>query len=472
MKRIISPFLIILFAAATLVSCFPDDNDKNVSYKDTAINAFAIKSMRLYKTKKSSKGEDSTYVVTVSGALFRFKIDQNKCEIYNTDSLPYGIDATKMLITATTEKNGKVGLKSIIGTDIKSITSNDTLDFSVPRTLVVMSHDGKNTREYTVKVNVHKQKANDFKWTMLDTNAEMATFKAFRAFAIGDRILAFGSDGTKTVAMQTGVNDGKSWTSVPFSFNDPLDKDAYQNIVKKGDRLYMIHNGRLMSSEDGGTWDVVSTPAVKRLVAASSSRLFAFDAEGKMSCSYDGVTWVADDIDSGQEWLPTTDINYACTTLRTNKDVEHVVLVGNRDAAYMADTTAVIWGKIEDKGKYALNMPWAYYVIDNNSKYVMPRLADMSMTLCGDLLLAVGGKGIAPCKVEAFDKIYTSGDMGITWVNDARYQLPEGIDKNATSMALVTDSGNHLWIICAGTGQIWRGRLNSLGWQSALDGKK
>ena len=146
--------------------------------------------------------------------------------------------------------------------------------------------------------------------------------------------------------------------------------------------------------------------------------------------------------------------------------------INNEFVSYTADTTAVIWGKIEDKGKYALNMPWAYYVIDNNSKYVMPRLADMSMTLCGDLLLAVGGKGIAPCKVEAFDKIYTSGDMGITWVNDARYQLPEGIDKNATSMALVTDSGNHLWIICAGTGQIWRGRLNSMGWQSALDGKK
>ncbi|MDD7317780.1 MAG: DUF6242 domain-containing protein [Prevotella sp.] len=465
MRRIIAPFLIILFAATTLVSCLKDEDENKVLYKDTAITAFVINRMLVKKVTKSSKGEDSTYVVKQSGTSFRFTIDQNRCEIQNLDSLPYGTDPTKLLISVKTEKNGIVGLKKTVGTDINTITGNDTLDFSVPRTLVVMSPDGQNTREYVVKVNVHKQKADDFNWTMLSTNAEMAAFKAFRAFEINGRIVAFGSDGTKTAAMQTAVGDGKEWTSVTFNFNGLLDKDAYRGIVKKGDRLYMMHAGQLMASADGSAWDVISTPAVEKLVAASGNRLFGYDAEGNMLCSYDGVMWTADEIDSGKELLPTTDINYSCTTLRTNNDVEQVVLMGNRGTEYAADTTAVIWGRLDDRGQFATNMPWAYYETDGDGRFVMPRLADMSMTLYGDVMLAVGGKGIPPCKAAAFERIYASADCGITWSDDARYQLPEGIDKNASAMALVTDGSNRLWIICAGTGQIWRGRLNRMGWQ-------
>ena len=95
----------------------------------------------------------------------------------------------------------------------------------------------------------------------------------------------------------------------------------------------------------------------------------------------------------------------------------------------------------------------------------MPRLAGMSMTAYGEVLLAVGGKGIAPCRTAAYDRIYTSAHGGITWKDDVSYQMPGGIDKSAAAMALVTDGERHLWIVCAGTGQVWRGRLNKLGWK-------
>ena len=202
------------------------------------------------------------------------------------------------------------------------------------------------------------------------------------------------------------------------------------------------------------------------MVAASSDKLYAYDNSGEIQSSNDGATWTADGIDSDVSLLPTTDINYSCSVLRTNNDVERVVLIGNRDVStYEADTTAVIWNKLDDTGNYAVNLPWAYYTIDSKSKYTLPRLANISMTTYGDYMVALGGKGIGKCTKAAYSQIYSSIDGGLTWHDEAGIQLPDNINKSAKSMAMVTDDKYHLWIICAGTGQVWRGRLNSMGWQ-------
>ena len=401
----------------------------------------------------------------MSTSSYVFQIDQDKREIYNLDSLPYGTDGTKLLVNVTTVNNGVAGLKAVLGTDVTAISSTDSLDFSVPRTIVVRSSDGKYSREYTVKVNIHKQKAEDFNWTKLAESADIASFEAFRAFAIDGKIVAFGSDGTNTKALQTSASDGASWISVTFNFNGMLPADMYQKIVKKGNRLYMIKDGKLLSSSDGATWDEEGSTEMKQLIAASSDKLYAYDENGEIMSSSDGTEWNADGMDTSSSMLPTTDICYAFHTLRTNNDVERVVLAGNRDvSAFEADTAAVIWNKLDDTGSYAVNLPWAYYTFDIKSKYVLPRLAGLSMTSYGEYLLALGGKGIGACKETGFSQIYSSLDGGLTWQNEAMFQLPEGIDKTAKSMALVTDDEYHLWIICAGTGQIWRGRLNSMGW--------
>lgn len=466
MRRIIAPFLIILFAATSLVSCLKDDDDKGTYYSDTAIRSFSVNRIVVEKTTKSSKGTDSTYKVSQSASLYPFHIDQEKREIYNPDSLPYGTDGTKVLVSVTTVNNGVASLKALVGTGLSTISEKDSLDFSLPRTIVVRSSDGKYTREYTVKVNIHKQKGEEFKWTLLGTNAQITSFEASRAFAINDKIVVLGSNGTKTTALQTSDTDGSSWQAVTFSFSGTLPADMYQHVVKKGDRLYMILNGKLLSSANASEWDEEGSTPMKKLVAASSDKLYAYDNSGKIQSSSDGTTWTADDIDSDASLLPTADINYSCSVLRTNKDVERVLLMGNRNVSiYEADTTAVIWGKLDDTGNYAVSLPWAYYTFDDHSRYVLPRLANLSTTAYGDYILAVGGKGIGKCTKEAYSQIYSSLDGGLTWHDEAGFQLPNAINKSAKSMTMVTDDENHLWIICAGTGQVWRGRLNSMGWQ-------
>ncbi|MFC2265802.1 MAG: hypothetical protein ACFNM7_11395, partial [Prevotella conceptionensis] len=42
--------------------------------------------------------------------------------------------------------------------------------------------------------------------------------------------------------------------------------------------------------------------------------------------------------------------------------------------------------------------------------------------------------------------------------------MPADIAKNTTHFAMGTDKDNHIWLVCAGTGKVWRVRKNSVGW--------
>jgi hypothetical protein len=41
----------------------------------------------------------------------------------------------------------------------------------------------------------------------------------------------------------------------------------------------------------------------------------------------------------------------------------------------------------------------------------------------------------------------------------------DGFDKNAKSVAVAVDADNFIWLISSGTGEVWRGRLNKMGWK-------
>ena len=80
------------------------------------------------------------------------------------------------------------------------------------------------------------------------------------------------------------------------------------------------------------------------------------------------------------------------------------------------------------------------------------------------MILAIGGAGIGDATQEPWSQFYQSRDNGITWKYNSTYKLPEGFDEEATKVRLETD-GQFLWLYCSGTGQVWRGLLNKLGWE-------
>ena len=86
----------------------------------------------------------------------------------------------------------------------------------------------------------------------------------------------------------------------------------------------------------------------------------------------------------------------------------------------------------------------------------MPGLKGLTLLRYDDTVLAFGGD---------YSKIYQSRDNGITWKENDTYQMPEDFDKSTTGVLVRVDSDNFIWLYCSGTGQVWRGRLNRLGWK-------
>src|SRR5574344_2972384 len=166
MRRFFTPLMLLVAAVTLLASCLNSDNEDVVYSDDVAITAFSIASAEMTVHTTSSTGEDSTYVKSnTSLSSYKFVIDQTKGEIYNVDSLPQNIIASKLLVNCSTKNNGIAVIRSIEKPDSANyISSSDTLDFSNPRTICVYSASGKCSRDYTVKVNVHQQDGNEMVW--------------------------------------------------------------------------------------------------------------------------------------------------------------------------------------------------------------------------------------------------------------------------------------------------------------------
>ena len=182
MRRFFPPLMLLVAAVTLLASCLNSDNEDVVYSDDVAITAFSIASAEMTVHTTSSTGEDSTYVKSnTSLSSYKFVIDQTKGEIYNVDSLPNNIDAKKILVNCSTKNNGIAVIRSIEKPDSANyVSSSDTLDFSEPRTICVYSASGKYSRDYAVKVNVHKQDGDETIWNTTGVLQEFASLTSIR----------------------------------------------------------------------------------------------------------------------------------------------------------------------------------------------------------------------------------------------------------------------------------------------------
>jgi len=345
--------------------------------------------------------------------------------------------------------------------------SSDSVDFSQPRTFYVYATDGSGYRQYTIKVNVHQELSDTFVWHKISTNSTIAAFTGMKALELNGKILLFGTNGSETAIYSTPESDGAEWTKINTSV--ALDADVYKNIVAHNGMLFAKSNGSILKSADGASWTTVSgTTDITSLVASSTKNLFAIRNHNLVSSHDGGVNWTKESLDDDSTLLPSRDFTYYTMSLPSNDSIDRVMIVGNRSADdYSTDSASVVWNKIEEYSNGSEAGIWTYFNVakDNYSGYA-PRLTNLTMVPYDDGVLAFGGDGIGKSKATAFNHFYQSRDNGITWKNNSAYHFPEGFSSSKTSFTAIKDSKNNLWIICGESGQIWRGRLNRLGWET------
>lgn len=467
MKKIYSFICLSLSTMFLLTSCLNNSDDTSTYYGDTAITAFTLGTLNRYVHVKTSAGKDSTYKSTLTGSSYNFYIDQISKTIYNPDSLPIWTDNSKVVCTITSKNGGLIYSKSMKSDSIFYHNSSDSVDFSKPRTFYVYATDGSAYRQYTIKVNVHQELSDTFMWHKISTNSTIAAFTGMKALELNGKILLFGTNGSETAIYSTPESDGAEWTKIATNLS--LDADAYKNVIIHNGMLFAKSNNSILKSADGASWTTVSaTTDITSLVASSTKNLFAIRNNNLVSSHDGGINWTKESLDDDSTLLPSRDFTYYTMPLPSNDSIDRVMIVGNRSADdYSTDTASVVWNKIEDYSNGSEAGTWTYFNVakDNYSGYA-PRLTNLTMVPYDDGVLAFGGDGIGKSKATAFNHFYQSRDNGITWKNNSAYHFPEGFSSSKISFAAVKDSKNNLWIICGESGQIWRGRLNRLGWET------
>ncbi len=461
----------LLFSTMLIfASCLSNENEETVLYNDAAITSFQITTAKIiHHTTSKMTGGDSTYVVTnTSMSSYVFDIDQNLGRISNTDSLPVGTDASTLLCSYSSRNNGVAAIKSVNSDSIKILLTTDSTDFTLPRTLFVYSSNGENMRTYTVEVNVHKESADSFHWNRLPDNAEVAALNGIKAFFMGGKVVLAGSDGQSTKIYYT--TDGNAWTKGETT----LGGEAYANVALKDDTLFVVDGNSLKYTTDGNTFTDVAGADGLRLVGATSDELYAYDGNNTMKVSADGGrSWEDDTVDDDATLLPTEDIASCSMAFAHSDSTDYVLMAGSRggydqstdkkDSLYM--DKAVVWRKIVEQSQVKEQGKWVLLSPESISGYPLPRMESLSVFGYDGKIMAFGGSGKGTCTATAYATFYISNDGGITWKGDSRYNVPSTFDKTATTVAATADGDGYIWLVCGGTGQVWRGRLNSMGWQ-------
>lgn len=451
----------MMAAAGALCSCL--NTTETELYDDAAMTAFSLTTAVVYVETEDSLGEDSVYTsTTTTVANYDFTIDQYQGLIYNTDSLEKNICDEKMLCTFSTKNSGVAVIISREREDSATyLSTTDTIDFSVPRTVQVYSSSANYVRTYTITVNKHKEIADSFTWNRKADLEKLKDFTGMKAVKHQDNILLFGSDGETTLMYATDQYDGDSWTLVGEAFG----ADAWENVVVAQDCIWVLDGACLRKSEDGETFETIDEAApIDRLVGACRTELYGMTEEGIWTSADGGGSWTLDALDDDASKLPTESLSGCYSEFSHNPNTEQAFIAGYRPIEEGAvDSCAYVWRKIVEHDEGSKAHEWSLIIMDMSNADPLRRLEGLQIMTCGDEMVALGGQGLGGCTKEPFQELYFSGDDGLTWETGEYITYPDDLEREGIFAAAVDDE-NCVWLLMGSSGQVWRGRLNRMGW--------
>ncbi|MCR4921707.1 MAG: DUF6242 domain-containing protein [Bacteroidaceae bacterium] len=450
-------YLMLLMSVVLLAGCM-DDEDKIYS-NHCYITGVTLGSVRRQMHTKTSSGSDSIYYTTFTGNNFPMTIDQRNLLIENKDSLLCGAQLGALTMTIT-YVGSTVAYRPASDPDGEwmAYKSSDSLDVREPLHLLLLSEDGNSFRTYTLRVNVHQQEGDSLYWSRVDSTAIFDGMTQMRAVVLNDRLMVLGKrGGSVTRAIRSTLGRVGEWTAETTDL--PANADV-EGIIQRGNSLYATtDDGTLYTSSDGNHWTVAASPIANlRLAAVTDSSFYAI-LNGRLCRSTDGADWTEETIDDSLDCLPTNSLR-SYSIVQDNGN-ERLILLGYRSAAGN-DSTAVVWSKMWNRYTPESEAEWTYINATHDNIYLCPRLEHLNLfAYDGRGLVVGGGSEEGHGHRAALDGMYFSNDYGITWKRDYELHLPAAARGAAGPVAATVDGDNYIWLIASN--QVWRGRLNRLG---------
>ena len=441
----------LFITACAITSCLDEGNMDYVLSSNAAIKKFGIKDSIITNYKTVLNGVDTTLSAVVVGKDYPFTIDQVEGRIYNADSLPKGTDISKVVIDMTIE-----AYNVMIQAETDSVWQpEDSLNFEKPIVFKLYSQTGLHGKTYTAQINVHQQDPEEMTWTQMAGN--FPRLQAQKAIYLNGNVYVFAEQENQVAMTMTAANNGKEWTALQ-NLDIPTKAD-YASVLAWNNYLYIIAEDGLYTSANGLNWEKVNTSQnLARLLAAiDGKKLIAADAEGHYMESTDGMEWKV--YESLPEGFPKAHTAFESYALDTNEDINRVVLLECNEEKTDSVTTA--WMQLDTDNDWS-------EIMSEKAIYACPRLENAAMIRYNGKLYTFGGPGRRSSALAAFDKLFCSEDNGITWkiVNES-ILFPEDFESKYEAAhgnySYTVDDNHFIWIMWGETGEVWKGRLNKLG---------
>ena len=450
--------LLLLGCMALLTAC---KSDNEITVDDHCyITSVTLGTLHRSLHTTSTSGADSIISTTYTGSGIAMTVDQRTLTIENRDSLLYGtrLDALLLNISyvgATLAYREADDEES----DWQAYSSTDSMDLRKPLHLYTLAKDGNSFRIYTIRLNVHQQEGDSLSWTHTEDCDLLAGMTERHAAVVGDKLMVLGRTATGIKrALRSSLGSSGEWTL--GETNLPQEADV-AGIKQRGTTLYaQTPDGALYSSDDGAQWTALSPATEGLTLAALGDDLCYALIGGRLYGSTDAITWHEETLDDEADQLPTH--NLRCYIETQDNGTRRLALMGYRDSA--TDTTAVVWSKAWGQGTAEAEATWMYIVPTADNPYRMPRLEQLSLLPYDGRGLAMGGASEeGRGSHQALDAMYFSNDHGITWKPDYEHKLPAALKGVGGPLAATVDGENYIWLIA--DNQVWRGRLNRLGFE-------
>lgn len=453
MKKNVLPGVALAFALATGLGFTACDTEADIDYtlsSDCMITAVTMGKVNRTIHMTRPDGSDSVYTYKVTGSLYPMTIDQLENRIYNRDSLPMGTDVMKVAF-ATLSSTGSLSIRSLSSGSDTAFVASDSTDFRLPRVVTAYSIDGTVKREYRMEVRVHQEEADSFTWKQVaEGDAALAALTKTRAVATAadGMISVFGLRDGHPVVAQTLATAPGAWSVTP------LDTDLNTlSVTAFGGRLYAIsREGALLTAPTASTGDwstVDGAPKMRALAGTAADSLYAVTDEGFVA-SADGAQWVASAYDT-PDFLPSEVTGAVCLPSRSDSKVHSLVVTALHDGKPM------VWKRDFDLTGHE-SFAWVLYPDTDENPFYLPTIASSQLVAYDEAAWLIGTQ--ADGKEASF---YISRDFGRTWKKRSYTTGPSF--KSAQGLCATVDAEQGLWIVEEGTGNVWRGRINRLGWE-------
>ncbi|MDR1780770.1 MAG: DUF6242 domain-containing protein [Tannerella sp.] len=398
----------------------------------------------------------------------KFTIDQVNGLIYNKDSMAYGTNIDFKVVCSITYVIGYISGIEVhqLATDSKAYwNGTDSLDFTNDVIFYVYSYDGKKSKTYTAKLNVHQQHPDSMSWSLDSGRIPVFMPEYRKVVAFDGKYLMYAKQISGCELYESPTSGAFNWTKATLTGFENR-SITLEQMTQYGDALYVSDSeGNLYRSEDGRSWTQDATaPKITALLGVVTECALQSAPDRFAALINDGGVKKFAFTDGSGVWQTgeTVPSNFPLTGFASHSYSEmsysHLTLVAGTGADGAVSSKS--WDTMD-------GLKWV--CISTGLKPYFSEREGIMLTVYDDKLYLIGG---IDASNQGLKDMYTSTDHGVTWaVADSLTFLPEAFTGRGYSSAVVNE--DKFLLLFGGkenrltymNDELWRGRINRLGFK-------